>query len=110
MNIAFQILTPGINFDLARAGKGKSAGWFFFSCYNSEKANTLLEVNASQKDKDFIIHCGGGYRSMTAASILKSRGWENFKEVEGGFDEIKLTRVPKTDAVCTKKTNNISSY
>ncbi|HNF37339.1 MAG: Nitrous-oxide reductase precursor [Bacteroidetes bacterium ADurb.BinA245] len=55
MNIAFQILTPGVNFDLARAGKGKSAGWFFFSCYNSEKANTLLEVNASQKDKDFIM-------------------------------------------------------
>ncbi|NII27813.1 Sec-dependent nitrous-oxide reductase [Pseudoflavitalea sp. X16] len=55
MHIAFQILTPGINFDLARAGKGKSAGWVFFSCYNSEKANTLLEVNASQKDKDFIM-------------------------------------------------------
>jgi len=55
MNISFQILTPGVNFDLARAGKGKSHGWFFFSCYNSEKANTLLEVNASQKDKDFIM-------------------------------------------------------
>jgi nitrous-oxide reductase len=55
MSIAFQILLPGVNFDLARAGKGRSAGWFFFSCYNSEKANTLLEVNASQKDKDFIM-------------------------------------------------------
>src|SRR5215203_2516933 len=55
MNIAFQILTPGVNFDLSRAGKGKSHGWFFFSCYNSEKANTLLEVNASAKDKDFIM-------------------------------------------------------
>jgi len=55
MNIAFQILLPGVNFDLARAGKGKSHGWMFFSCYNSEKANTLLEVNASQKDKDFIM-------------------------------------------------------
>ena len=55
MNIAFQILMPGVNFDLARAGKGKSHGWMFFSCYNSERANTLLEVNASQKDKDFII-------------------------------------------------------
>ena len=55
MNIAFQIQMPGINFDLARAGKGKSHGWMFFSCYNSEKANTLLEINASQKDKDFII-------------------------------------------------------
>lgn len=55
MNIAFQLKTPGVNFDLARAGKGKSNGWFFFSCYNSEQANTLLEVNASQKDKDFIM-------------------------------------------------------
>jgi len=55
MTLSFQIKTPGINFDLARAGKGKSHGWFFFSCYNSEKANTLLEVNASAKDKDFIM-------------------------------------------------------
>jgi nitrous-oxide reductase len=55
MNIAFQIRTPGVNFDLSRAGKGKSHGWFFFSCYNSEQANTLLEVNASAKDKDFVL-------------------------------------------------------
>ena len=55
MDIAFQLRTPGVNFDLARAGKGKSHGWFFFSCYNTELANTLLEVNASQKDKDFIM-------------------------------------------------------
>ncbi|MEQ1553874.1 MAG: Sec-dependent nitrous-oxide reductase [Ferruginibacter sp.] len=55
MKIAFQLRTPGVNFDLARAGKGKSHGWFFFSCYNTEQASTLLEVNASQKDKDFIM-------------------------------------------------------
>jgi nitrous-oxide reductase len=55
MDIAFQLECPGVNFDLARAGKGKSHGWFFFSCYNTEQANTLLEVNASQKDKDFIM-------------------------------------------------------
>ena len=55
MDIAFQIQCPGVNFDLSRAGKGKSHGWFFFSCYNTEQANTLLEVNASQKDKDFIM-------------------------------------------------------
>ena len=53
MNIAFQILLPGVNFDLARAGKGKSHGWFFFSCYNSEQANTLLEVNASAERQRF---------------------------------------------------------
>lgn len=55
MDIAFQIRCPGINFDLSHAGKGKSHGWFFFSCYNTEQANTLLEVNASQNDKDFIM-------------------------------------------------------
>jgi nitrous-oxide reductase len=55
MSIAFQLLTPGVNFDLARAGKGPSHGWFFFSCYNTEQAYSLLEVNASQRDKDFIM-------------------------------------------------------
>jgi nitrous-oxide reductase len=55
MDIAFQLEAPPFNFDLARAGKKKSHGWFFFSTYNTEMAHTLLEVNASQKDKDFIM-------------------------------------------------------
>ncbi len=55
MDIAFQLRCPGVDFDLSHAGKGKSHGWFFFSCYNTEQANTLLEVNASQRDKDFIM-------------------------------------------------------
>ena len=55
MDIAFQVRVPGIDFDLSRAGKGASHGWFFFSSYNTEQANTLLEVNASQNDKDFIL-------------------------------------------------------
>ena len=55
MNLAFQILTPGFNWDLSHAGKGPSADWSFFSCYNSELANTMLEANASQNDKDYIL-------------------------------------------------------
>ncbi|HYV94902.1 MAG TPA: Sec-dependent nitrous-oxide reductase [Chitinophagales bacterium] len=54
MNINFQILMPGFDYDLAHAGKIKSHDWVFFTCYNSEEANTLLEVNASHNDKDFI--------------------------------------------------------
>jgi len=54
MGIKFQILMPGFNYDLSHSGKGVSDGWFFFTCYNSEQANTMLEVNASQKDKDYI--------------------------------------------------------
>lgn len=55
MNLNFQLLVPGVDYDLARAGKGVSHGWVFFSCYNTEKAHTLIEVGASQKDKDFIM-------------------------------------------------------
>ncbi len=54
MDIAFQILVPGYNYDLAHAGKGPSHGWMFFTSYNTEEAHTLLEVNASQNDKDFV--------------------------------------------------------
>ncbi len=54
MDIKFQLLMPGFNYDLSHPGRGKSHGWFFFSTYNTEEANTLLEVNASQNDKDFI--------------------------------------------------------
>ena len=42
MDIAFQLSCPALNFDLSHSGKGKSSGWFFFSCYNTEQANTLL--------------------------------------------------------------------
>jgi len=52
------------------------------------------------KDKSFILHCAGGYRSMIAASILKQRGWENFVDVVGGFGAIKNTDVKRTDYVC----------
>ncbi|MCX8080900.1 MAG: MBL fold metallo-hydrolase [Bacteroidia bacterium] len=51
-------------------------------------------------DITFYLHCAGGYRSMIAAGILQSRGIRNFKEVEGGFNAIKNTSVPKTDYVC----------
>jgi glyoxylase-like metal-dependent hydrolase (beta-lactamase superfamily II)/rhodanese-related sulfurtransferase len=52
------------------------------------------------KEKPFIVHCAGGYRSMIAASILKQRGWDNFVDVEGGFGAIKDTDVKRTEYVC----------
>lgn len=54
MNVEFQVLMPGFDYDLAHSGKGKSDGWTFFTTYNTEEGNSLLEVNASQNDKDFI--------------------------------------------------------
>ncbi|WP_395633315.1 rhodanese-like domain-containing protein [Flavobacterium sp.] len=64
----------------------------------------LNEINqhlaAFPKDQHFVLHCAGGYRSMIAASILKQRGFDNFVDVIGGFNEIKLTNLPITDYVC----------
>lgn len=54
LDVAFQIMVPGFNYDLSHAGKGASHGWVFLTCYNTEQANSLLEVNASKNDKDFI--------------------------------------------------------
>tara|TARA_R110002072_G_scaffold59514_3_gene151623 strand:+ start:51965 stop:53926 length:1962 start_codon:yes stop_codon:yes gene_type:complete len=54
MDIKFQLMMPGFDYDLSHPGRDKSHGWFFFTTYNTEEANTLLEVNASQNDKDFI--------------------------------------------------------
>jgi nitrous-oxide reductase len=62
LDIAFQVLMPGYNYDLGHAGKGPSDGWFFFTTYNSEQAYTKLELNASKNDKDFIAAVN--YRAM----------------------------------------------
>lgn len=52
------------------------------------------------KDKPFVLHCGSGYRSMIAASILKQRGWQDFSDVAGGFDDIAGTAIPRSEYVC----------
>ncbi|MCH9660476.1 MAG: MBL fold metallo-hydrolase [Bacteroidetes bacterium] len=41
----------------------------------------------------FYIHCAGGYRSVIAASILKSRGIHNLVDIAGGFKDIKETEI-----------------
>jgi len=52
------------------------------------------------KDKTYYLHCAGGYRSMSTIAILKNHGFKNLINVNGGFDEIKLTDVPRTEYVC----------
>ena len=52
------------------------------------------------KGKPFVLYCAGGYRSMIAASILKQRGWSDFVDVIGGFDDMSKTDIPKSEYVC----------
>ena len=50
--------------------------------------------------KTFYVHCAGGYRSMIAASVLKSRGIHNFIDVDGGFAAIKESEIEVSNYVC----------
>ncbi|MFT7590832.1 MAG: hydroxyacylglutathione hydrolase [bacterium] len=52
------------------------------------------------KDDNFYVHCAGGYRSVIAASILKSRGYHNVIDIAGGYDAISKTDIKRTDYVC----------
>ena len=55
------------------------------------------------KEEPFYIHCAGGYRSVIAASILKSRGIHNLIDVAGGYGAIKKTALTRTDVTCSSK-------
>lgn len=70
----------------------------------------LAYINDWVKDinpqEHFYLHCAGGYRSMIAASVLQARGYRNFTEIEGGFNAIAKTDVPKTNFVCQSKVFN----
>jgi rhodanese-related sulfurtransferase len=72
--------------------------------YSRPLADISDWLSTFKNEEDFYIYCGGGYRSMIAASILNSHGIRNFKEIEGGFGKIKETSVPKSDFVCQSKT------
>lgn len=65
---------------------------------------SLSEINDHlaeyPENTDFYVHCAGGYRSMIAASILKSRGIHNLVDVQGGFKAIKEAGVKTSDYVC----------
>ena len=49
-------------------------------------------------NKDFYVHCAGGYRSVIAASILKARGYSRVIDVAGGYGAIKKTNIKRTQA------------
>ena len=64
----------------------------------------MSEIDAK---KTYYIHCAGGYRSMIAASILKSRGVENVIDIAGGYGAIKNTDLKRTDFACPSKAMKI---
>jgi hydroxyacylglutathione hydrolase len=45
-------------------------------------------LSVLDKNNSYIVHCGGGYRSMTAISMMKKLGFGNLTNVYGGFGAI----------------------
>ena len=67
---------------------------------NTSLSNINQHLAEYPKNETFYVHCEGGYRSMIATSILKSRGIHNLIDVQGGYKAIKEAGVETTDYVC----------
>ncbi len=89
MSMDFQILVPPYNYDLGRAGKGVSADWVFFTTYNTEEAHTMLEVNASRYDKDYIAAVNWKKAAELvrngAGETMSAEYYHNYYEGNQGF-------------------------
>ncbi|MEW6622171.1 MAG: Sec-dependent nitrous-oxide reductase [Bacillota bacterium] len=81
MELSWQMLLPPWSFDLSDAGKLVSDGWMFLTSYNTEEAYELLEVNASQRERDYILAinwrmveeavAGGKYTIIGGAKVIE---------------------------------------
>ena len=85
-------------FDVRKPGE-------YLSEHLPDAKNTPLDfinehMNEFPTGTPFYMHCAGGYRSMIAASILKSRGIHNLIDVRGGFGSIKESGMKVSDYVC----------
>ncbi len=68
-------------------------------------SNTPLDfltdhISEFPTNKEFYVHCAGGYRSVITASILKARGFHKVLNVAGGYEAIKNTNIKRTATVC----------
>lgn len=77
----------------------------FLSEHVLDAKNTPLDhlnahLNTFPESGPFLVHCAGGYRSVIAESILKSRGIHNFMDVSGGFGALKSAGAGVTEYVC----------
>ncbi len=61
----------------------------------------FINKNMSHLDrnKQYYLHCAGGYRSMITASILKARGFEQLINIKSGFKALSEVHLPMTEFV-----------
>ena len=58
------------------------------------------KLQGIESQKTYHIYCGGGYRSVIAASILKANGFSNVIDIAGGFAAFEKTQLPMVNGVC----------
>lgn len=49
----------------------------------------VAQIAQLEEDQNIYIHCGSGYRSVIASSLLKRQGYHNLRNVLGGWEKIK---------------------
>lgn len=57
------------------------------------------QMDKIDKNKTYHVHCLGGYRSVIAISILKSRGYHKLIDIKEGYRAIAETSIPRVVAV-----------
>jgi nitrous-oxide reductase len=86
MSHGFQLVTPPFDWDLGSTGRGPSADWAIWTCYNSERATGELEKTASANDRDYAIAVNWRAAAQAAA--------EGKGEMIGGVRVIDPAQVP----------------
>lgn len=49
----------------------------------------IVQIANVEDDQNLYIHCGSGYRSVIAASLMKRQGYHNLRNILGGWNKIK---------------------
>jgi len=62
----------------------------------------VAQIAQLEEDQNIYIHCGSGYRSVIAATLLKRHGYNNLRNVSGGW-----TKIREQKNIPTKKEENV---
>jgi rhodanese-related sulfurtransferase len=54
-----------------------------------EELNDPASLANFNENDNLYVHCGGGYRSVIAASLIKRQGIHNLRNILGGWDKIR---------------------
>jgi hydroxyacylglutathione hydrolase len=57
----------------------------------------MAMIAGFEENQNLYLHCGAGYRSVIACSLLKKQGLHNLRNISGGWEKIKEEPAIKTE-------------